>query len=94
MPDPTSPNTVIDFEAWTHPVLALQCTDCQAKPGQWCKRPSGHRASEFHRTRKTQADREFIHKHGEDAWIERLPGNTWKVHKSGRAAAQQTETQS
>lgn len=34
-----------------HPVLAIECPDCGAKPGRKCKRPSGHR------TRQPHADR-------------------------------------
>lgn len=75
-----------DFTAHRHPVLAVACPDCRAPAGSWCRRPSGHRAADFHGGRKAQADAAFIEQHGEDAWIERL-GDGWRVHQRGRAAA-------
>jgi len=44
-----------DFDG-THPVMAVACPACRARPGSPCKRPSGHRASDFHRDRKAYAD--------------------------------------
>lgn len=31
--------------------LSLQCPTCKAQPGQWCRRPSEHRAAQLHRAR-------------------------------------------
>ncbi len=31
--------------------LSLECPTCKAKPGQWCGRPSEHRAAQLHRAR-------------------------------------------
>lgn len=31
--------------------LSFKCPSCQAKPGEWCKRPSEHRASKLHADR-------------------------------------------
>ena len=47
----------VDFTAFRHPVLAVACPSCHACAGAWCKRPSGHRASDFHASRKAEADR-------------------------------------
>jgi len=47
----------VDFTAFRHPVLAVACPTCQACAGTWCKRPSGHQASDFHASRKAEADR-------------------------------------
>ena len=47
----------VDFTAFRHPVLAVACPTCQARIRTWCKRPSGHRASDFHSSRKAEADR-------------------------------------
>lgn len=47
----------VDFTAFPHPVLAVTCSTCQARAGSWRKRPSGHRASDFHSSRKAEADR-------------------------------------
>lgn len=47
----------VDFTAFRRPVLAVTCSTCQARAGSWCKRPSGHRASDFHVSRKAEADR-------------------------------------
>lgn len=47
----------VDFTAFRHPVLAVACRTCKARAGAWCKRPSGHRASDFHASRKVEADR-------------------------------------
>ena len=49
-----------DFLAYRHPVLAVPCPDCQAAAGAWCKRPSGHKASDLHKARKTAADEVWI----------------------------------
>jgi len=47
----------VDFTALRHPVLAVACSRCHARAGSWCKRPSGHRASDLHVSRKAEADR-------------------------------------
>ena len=41
-------------------VLAVACPDCRKRSGAMCIRPSGHRASDFHMSRKAEADRAFI----------------------------------
>ena len=46
----------VDFTAYAHPVLAVPCPDCKAAAGVWCKRPSGWKASDFLKDRKTLAD--------------------------------------
>lgn len=38
-----------------HPVLEVECPDCRAKVGSWCKRPSGHQAHELHVAREQLA---------------------------------------
>lgn len=72
-----------DFTAHRHPVLAVRCPDCRRAPGNWCRRPSGHMASDLHASRKTEADRVFIAQHGPDASIERIGGG-WAVDPRGR----------
>ena len=47
---------MIDFSAHKHPVIAVACPLCQARAGTWCKRPSGHKAGDFHAGRKAAAD--------------------------------------
>lgn len=61
-----------DFTAWLHPTLAVSCPTCRARPGQWCVRPSEHRASSVHASRGVEADRQFIAQHGPDARIVNL----------------------
>lgn len=73
---------MIDFTAFSHPVLAVACPDCGKRSGVMCVRPSGHRASDFHRARKAEADRAFIARHGEAASIERTPDG-WRVDPDG-----------
>ena len=72
-----------DFTAHRHPVLAVRCPDCGKAPGVWCRRPSGHLASDFHLSRKVEADRVFIDQHGPDASIER-DGEGWILNPQGR----------
>ena len=72
-----------DFTAYPHPVLAVPCPDCGKKAGAWCQRPSGHRASDFHLSRKAEADRVFIYLHGPDASIVRT-ADGWTIDPSGR----------
>ena len=72
-----------DFTAHTHPVLAVACPDCRKRSGAMCIRPSGHRASDFHLSRKAEADRAFIDRHGPDASIEDLPDG-WTIDPQGR----------
>lgn len=74
-----------DFTAHLHPVLAVRCPECGKAPGIWCRRPSGHRASELHASRKAEADRTFIDQHGETASIGRLPGGGWIIDPFGRS---------
>lgn len=31
--------------------LSFKCPHCQAKPGEWCKRPSEHRSESLHADR-------------------------------------------
>lgn len=81
-----------DFTAHRHPVQAVACPICGAAIGVYCRRPSGHRAGDFHKLRKRRADAAFIDRHGEDAWIERLPdGAGWRIHADGRARHKQLE---
>lgn len=72
-----------NFTAHRHPVLAVRCPDCGTAPGVWCRRPSGHRASDFHLSRKAEADRVFIDQYGPDASIER-DGESWILNPQGR----------
>lgn len=72
-----------DFAAHAHPVLAVACTDCRAKPGSWCKRPSGHKAADFHQVLKDLADVVFIEQHGESASIERTAAGGWGIDPKG-----------
>lgn len=74
-----------DFTKHRHPVQAVACPDCGARAGTWCKRPSGHKATDFHRSRRDLADRQFVRHHGEGASIEGEPG-AWRIVPNGRAA--------
>ena len=78
--------SAVDFTIHAHPVLAVACPACQAKPGSWCKRPSEHKASDFHKDRKQEADRRFIAQHGEDASIDRGK-DRWIINPTGRRDA-------
>jgi hypothetical protein len=71
-----------DFTAHKNPILAVPCPDCQAKAGLMCVRPSDHQASDFHKARKTSADKVFIEQHGKDAWID-FENGQWVVHPTG-----------
>lgn len=62
---------MIDFAAWSHPVLAVACPSC------------GRKAADFHARHKAEADRHFIDRHGADASIERT-GNGWRIDPQGR----------
>jgi|TARA_R100000687_G_scaffold82120_1_gene80568 predicted NAD/FAD-binding protein len=62
-----------DFTAYKTPILAVACPDCLAPAGSWCKRPSGHKAMNLHKSRLTRSDEVFIDQHGEDATITRSP---------------------
>lgn len=43
-------------ESWPdHPVTRVACPSCRARPGAWCRRPSGHRASSLHVDREHAA---------------------------------------
>lgn len=72
----------IDFTAYAHPVMAVRCPDCDKRPGIMCYRPSGHNASDFHRTRKDLADEIFISQHGPKASIERT-AEGWLIDPTG-----------
>lgn len=74
-----------DFTAFRHPVLAVPCPSCRRRAGAWCRRPSGHAASELHAERAAEADRQFIEQHGWDASIER-DGDRWIIDPCGRAS--------
>ncbi len=71
-----------DFTAHRHPVQAVACPVCRAGVGAYCRRPSGHRASDFHRQRKAEADAAFIATHGERASIERTASG-WHIDPNG-----------
>lgn len=75
-----------DFVSHRHPVLAVGCPDCGARSGVWCRRPSGHKASDLHLSRKRDADAAFIELYGEDASIE-YDGRAWFILPEGRLAA-------
>ena len=72
-----------DFTAWSHPVLAVACPSCGRRAGVMCRRPSGHKAADFHARSKAEADRHFIDRHGADASIERT-GDGWRIDPQGR----------
>ena len=82
-----------DFTAHRHPVLAVRCPDCGKAPGVWCCRPSGHRASDFHLSRKAEADRVFIDQHWPYASIER-DGEGWILDPQGRVVKRYAPTTS
>lgn len=48
-----------------------------------CRRPSGHKAADFHARSKAEADRHFIDRHGADASIERT-GDGCRIDPQGR----------
>lgn len=73
----------LDFTAYRHPVLTAPCATCHAVPGTMCRRPSGHRASDFHKSRKADADAAFVAQHGPLASIER-DGTAWQIVPGGR----------
>lgn len=73
-----------DFTAHRHLVLVVRCPECGKAPGVWCRRPSGHRASDLHKARRIAADCLFVTQHGEDASIERV-GEDWVIDPKGRA---------
>lgn len=72
-----------DFTAHRHPVLAVRCPCCGKAPGIWCRRPSGHRANDFHTDRKAEADRLFVEQHGPLASIARS-SHGWQIDPQGR----------
>ena len=78
----------IDFTSYRHPVLAVNCPNCNANPGAWCRRPSGHDAADFHSARKKLADEVFIEIHGQMASID-LAVTGWLIDPSGRMANDQ-----
>ena len=80
-----------DFTAHAYPVLAVPCPDCGKRAGAWCVRPSGHKASDFHRARKAEADRVYIARHGLDASIERTPEG-WRIDPVGAQDRQDPDT--
>jgi hypothetical protein len=75
----------VDFTAYKNPILAVPCPDCQSKAGQWCKRPSGHKAQDLHKMRGEKADEVFIEAHGECASISRNPDGSWTIDPQGLA---------
>ena len=74
----------LDFTAWAHPVLAVPCPTCGKRTGQWCVRPSGHRAMDLHAARRASADRAFVERHGTRASLALVDGR-WTVDPLGRA---------
>ncbi len=68
-----------DFTVHLHPILAVACPVCGQQAGTWCRRPSGHKATELHASRGAEADRVFIEQHGPDAAIRRDPMNGWWI---------------
>ena len=72
-----------DFTAHVHPVLAVRYPSCGKAVGIWCIRPSGHKASDLHRSRRVEADRVFVAQHGEADSIERR-GDEWAIDPHGR----------
>lgn len=72
-----------DFTAHRHPVLTVRCPECDRAPGVWCRRPSGHRASDLHQRRYTEADRAFVDQHGPDASVAR-DDDGWLIDPRGR----------
>ena len=76
--------TMPNFIVHRLPVLAVRCPSCGAAVGNWCRRPSGHRASDLHADRGAAADRAFIEQHGEFASIERT-ADGWQIDPRGRA---------
>ena len=79
-----------DFTAHKHPVLAVRCPECGKAPGVWCRRPSGHHASDLHKARRIAADCLFVAHHGEDASIERV-GKDWVIDPTGRVERNRLE---
>ena len=73
-----------DFTAHRHPVLAVRCPTCGIAPGLWCRRPSGHMASDLHAARRAEADRVFIEQHGLAAAIIQAASG-WLIDPRGRA---------
>ena len=47
------------------PPFEVTCPQCGAKPGQYCKRPSGHQGPfvDFHAERDLEADRQGFYGH-------------------------------
>lgn len=79
-----------DFCGFAHPVLAVGCSGCKARVGAMCMRPSGHRAGDFHQSRKAAADAAFIARHGAAASIERTVAG-WAIDPTGYAEARATD---
>ncbi len=79
-----------DFTAHKHPVLAVRCPECGKAPDVWCRRPSGHRASDLHKARRITADCLFVAQHGEDASIER-DEEVWVIDPTGRVERNRIE---
>ncbi|WOE76756.1 zinc finger domain-containing protein [Alterisphingorhabdus coralli] len=76
---------MIDFTAYPHPVMAVRCPECGKAAGVYCYRPSGHKASDFHRSLKDLADQIFIQQHGNAAAVFRSDNNTWLIDPNGLA---------
>ena len=79
---------MIDFTAFRHPVLAVQCPRClQGKPGRNCTRPSEHGVpGGCHQARCTLADEIFIRQHGVRASIDKDADGRWVIDPLGIAA--------
>jgi hypothetical protein len=80
-----------DFTAHRDPVLAVRCPSCGSAPGIWCRRPSGHRASDLHAERGAEADGVFIEQHGWEASVER-DGDGWIIDPRGRASIRRSQS--
>lgn len=71
-----------DFTVHKHPVLAVDCPLCKARPGVWCHRPSEHKAWDLHEERKRIADTVFIAQHGKKASIDKTESG-WEIDPVG-----------
>lgn len=83
---------MINFCIHAHPVLAVTCPHCGRAEGAWCIRPSGHKASVFHKSREALADSVFIAQHGTYAKIERIKGR-WFITTTYRRSYYQGDAQ-
>jgi hypothetical protein len=73
------------FEDAAFQSTAVECPTCKAKPGQWCLRPSEHRAQHIHKSRRELADEKFIELYGKKAEIDFDEAqNRWGVRSSAK----------